>query len=249
MTTDISNLWRYDLRKGSTDHPRNGACLFDAGMWLVYGKIGDNPPCSCPIIRAYAVALNDYMPTKKRQLLKPFILRVVGNRDPAAEAARLHFIILETLRKIVPLILDPTLPMIALNLRSLPDNANYSIICAAAHAAHAAHAAAYAALAADAAAHAAAYAALAAHAAAHAAHAAHAAAHAALCTAHAAAHAALCTADAAAHAALCTADDAPIWNGAIQILNDVLRIGKQSPEFDESSIIQAIQKFELVRQG
>lgn len=30
----IQDLWKYDLRRGNTDHPSNGACLFDAGMWL-----------------------------------------------------------------------------------------------------------------------------------------------------------------------------------------------------------------------
>jgi hypothetical protein len=118
---DISSLWKYDLRQGNTDDPRNGACLFDAGMWLVYGKIGDNPPCSCPIIRAYAIHLNDSMPDDQRQLLKPFILRVVGNRDPAAEDARSHFIVLETARRIVGL--------------SLPDDVSYAEIIQACEAA------------------------------------------------------------------------------------------------------------------
>lgn len=56
---NIADIWKYDLRKGATDHPRNGACLFDASMWLVYGRIGDDPPCSCPVIRSYAIGLND----------------------------------------------------------------------------------------------------------------------------------------------------------------------------------------------
>ena len=70
---NISEIWKYDLRQGNTDHPANGACLFDAGMWLVYGKIGDDPPCSCPVIRRYAIGLNDRFNDTDRQRLKPFI--------------------------------------------------------------------------------------------------------------------------------------------------------------------------------
>jgi hypothetical protein len=117
--TPIQDLWKYDLRQGKTDHPRNGACLFDAGMWLVYGRIGDNPPCSCPVIRAYATGLNDRMDDAARQLLKPFILRVVGNRDPAAEPARRMHIVAETARRVVPLAFGPAL---AAEMRALPDD-------------------------------------------------------------------------------------------------------------------------------
>lgn len=86
--TDIAALWEYDLRRGKTDHPRNGACLMDAAKWIVYGEIGDDPECACPIIRAYAIGLNDMLPDDQRQRLKRFILRVVDNRDPESEGAR-----------------------------------------------------------------------------------------------------------------------------------------------------------------
>ena len=154
MTTiPIADLWRYDLRAGNSDHPRHGACLYDAANWLLYGRIGDDPPCACPVIRKYAIGLNDAMPDPVRQRLKPFILRVIGNRDQAAEPARLRLIVLETARRILPLALDH-LPTQQAALRALPDDAPYEQIAAAAayDAADAADAAAYAAAAADAAA-------------------------------------------------------------------------------------------------
>ena len=212
---NISEIWKYDLRKGNTDHPAHGACLFDAGMWLVYGKIGDNPPCSCPIIRCYAIGLNDQMPDDQRQRLKPFILRVVGNRDPEAEPARLHKIVLETARRIVPLVLARWPEHQAL-LRALADDATYKQIHdAAAHAAHAARAATRGA--ANAAAHAA-----------------------ALATANAAVHAATRAADA-------IANSYAAWDEAIYILDAALRIGKQSPEFNEAQVRQSVKAFDLAR--
>ena len=189
MTIDIANIWKYDLRKGNSPDPSQGACLFDAGMWLVYGKIGDNPPCSCPIIRAYAIVLNDQMPNKERQKLKPFILRVVGNRDPGNEKARLHHIILETARRIVPLACDKKKPRLEAEMRKLLDAANAAYVAATA------------------------------------------------------AYVAATTYVAASGGAL----KAAVWNEAISILDEVLRIGKQSPEFDEQLVIESVKQFENAR--
>jgi len=104
--TDIESLWKFDLRRGPTDHPRNGACLYDAANWIVYGEIGDDPPCACPVIRAYAIRLNDTLPDDQRQRLKPFILRVVGNRDPESEAARAEYLVRQAVDVIVPMALE-----------------------------------------------------------------------------------------------------------------------------------------------
>ena len=52
--TDIADLWNFELCKGSSDHPRNGACLYDAANWIIYGTVGDDPPSACPVTRAFA---------------------------------------------------------------------------------------------------------------------------------------------------------------------------------------------------
>ncbi len=106
--TDIANLWRYDLRRGNTDHPRNGACLYDAANWIIYGTVGDDPPSACPVIRTYAFCLNDLLPDDERQRLKPFILRVVGNRDPQSEQARAEYLVQRIANVITPMALEAT---------------------------------------------------------------------------------------------------------------------------------------------
>lgn len=103
--TDIANLWNFDLCRGSTDHPRNGACLYDAANWILYGTVGDDPPTACPVIRAYAFRLNDLLPDDQRQRLKLFILRVIDNRDPENEAARAAYLARRVAREIVPMAL------------------------------------------------------------------------------------------------------------------------------------------------
>ncbi len=100
--TDIASLWNFDLCKGSTDHPRNGACLYDAANWILYGTVGDDPPSACPVIRSYAFRLNDLLPDDQRQRLKMFILRVIDNRDPDNEAARATYIAERITKLIVP---------------------------------------------------------------------------------------------------------------------------------------------------
>ncbi len=231
---DISKIWQYDLRRGSSPDPAHGACLFDAGMWLVYGRIGDNPPCSCPVIRAYGIGLDDRMPDDERQRLKLFILRVVGNRDPAAENARRNFIARETARRVVPLAFDKHWPKLAAEARAISDSATMKKIRATMLKMRdvAAHTASDAVAASDAAA-------IAAHFATAAIRAAHFAAYAT----HTAASAASAAADAAA-AAIAAAS----WNEAIWILDNVLKIGKQSPEFDEAEVRASVRQFELARQ-
>ncbi len=103
--TDIADLWNFDLCKGSTDHPKNGACLYDAANWILYGTVGDDPPTACPVIRAFAFRLNDLLPDDQRQQLKMFILRVIDNRDPQSEPARAEYIARRVAREIVPPVL------------------------------------------------------------------------------------------------------------------------------------------------
>jgi hypothetical protein len=103
---EIETLWKYDLRRGNTDHPGNGACLYDAAKWISYGEIGDDPPCACPVIRAYAIGLNDMLPDDQRQRLKPFILRVAHNRDPESEPARAEYLIRRAVGAILPIALE-----------------------------------------------------------------------------------------------------------------------------------------------
>jgi hypothetical protein len=102
----IETLWKYDLRRGNTDHPGNGACLYDAAKWISYGEIGDDPPCACPEIRACAIGLNDMLPDDQRQRLKPFILRVANNRHPESEPARSEFLIRRAVGAILPIALE-----------------------------------------------------------------------------------------------------------------------------------------------
>ena len=40
---DINNIWQFELRKGNSNNPKDGACLLDAVSWFEYGTLGDHP--------------------------------------------------------------------------------------------------------------------------------------------------------------------------------------------------------------
>lgn len=106
MGTDINDIWRFDLRRGNSKDPRNGACLLDAVSWLEYGTLGDHPACVCPVIAAFGRGINDAMSDIGRQRLKAFIPRLVGTVDPASEVARAEYLAWQAIRVFAPLALD-----------------------------------------------------------------------------------------------------------------------------------------------
>src|SRR6185437_8674407 len=104
--SDIGNLWKFDLRKGNSNDPRNGACVMDAVSWFEYGKLGDHPECVCPVIAAFVRPVNDFLDDANRQRLKLYIPRFVGTVDPASEQARAEYLAWQAIRVFAPIALD-----------------------------------------------------------------------------------------------------------------------------------------------
>jgi hypothetical protein len=98
-------IWQFNLRRGNSFDPRNGACLLDAVSWFEYGKLGDHPECVCPVIAAYARRLNDDLPDGERQELKRFLPRLVGTVDVTAEKDRAEYAVRRVIREILPRLL------------------------------------------------------------------------------------------------------------------------------------------------
>lgn len=217
---NLDTIWQFDLRKGNSDSPRDGACLLDAVSWFEYGKLGDHPPCVSPVYAAYGRAINDTLSDDKRQSLKRFLIRLPGTVDPDSEQSRIEYIVKRTIREILPISLRSVNKISEATLcETLPIDGSMKVYDDAAHVAadaadHCDAAACAAACAADAAACAAACAAIAA------ADAAAAAARAAAC---AAVHAAGLIDDAAASNLINT-----IYDLTIDIFEGMLSIGKQA---------------------
>jgi hypothetical protein len=81
---DVNRIWRFELVRGYSPNPREGACLLTAVSWLVHGKHSDQPPCVCPVLAQFGRITNDIFETEDRQRLKGFIYRLAGSRDAAA---------------------------------------------------------------------------------------------------------------------------------------------------------------------
>ena len=107
----------------ASSDPRDGACTMDAVSWFAYGRLGDHPECASPVLTRYVILGQDAMPHDVRQRLKPFIFRLIGSRDPAAENARMRILVLAAARRFAPLTLEARgCPAAAATLRNLTDD-------------------------------------------------------------------------------------------------------------------------------
>ncbi len=85
-TLDLETLV---LEHGQHDSPEDGMCLMEAVAFLAGEDFSDAPGCVSGVIRSYCIALNDRWDAEHRQLLKPYIPRVIGtNTGPADEERR-----------------------------------------------------------------------------------------------------------------------------------------------------------------
>jgi hypothetical protein len=218
---DVNDLWPYELRQGNSQSPRDGACTMDAVSWFAYGRLGDRPYCACPVLTAYVIRGQDAMPHATRQLLKPFIFRLIGSRNKAAESKRVRSLVLAAVRVFVPIALDASgQHHVAARLRTLSDGASFAELAKAAGAAAAAAATAATAASAFAASAFAADAAAAKDA--------------------AAAAAAKDAASAAAAAAAAAGDK--VWPAYIDALDAALKLGKQG-DFDLDLVPTRLREF------
>jgi hypothetical protein len=71
------------LGRGSHDPPSNGlvnACVMEAVAYVAGEPFSDRPECASPVITSFLVSWNDAMDDVDRQMLKPYIVRLVGTR-------------------------------------------------------------------------------------------------------------------------------------------------------------------------
>jgi hypothetical protein len=71
------------LGRGSHDPPSNGlvnACVMEAVSYVAGEPFSDHPECASPVITSFLVSWNDAMNDVDRQMLKPYIVRLVGTR-------------------------------------------------------------------------------------------------------------------------------------------------------------------------
>ena len=71
------------LGRGGHTAPNNGlveACVMEAVAYIAGEPWSDHPECASPIITSFLVSWNDSLDDNERQMLKPYIPRLVGTR-------------------------------------------------------------------------------------------------------------------------------------------------------------------------
>jgi hypothetical protein len=115
MATGFEHILHWRLLAGSHPFPGpdGGTCINEAAIvaaGLPYRTIrssSDCPPCFSRPLAAYALGLNDAMPDDRRPRLMAFVLRLSGSADtPEVEQRRARFLALESIRRILPPLLD-----------------------------------------------------------------------------------------------------------------------------------------------
>jgi hypothetical protein len=81
-------LDKIQLGHGSHPAPSNGmveACVMEAVAYIAGEPWSDHPECASRVITSFLVSWNDSLPDDDRQMLKPFIPRLVGTRTTKAD--------------------------------------------------------------------------------------------------------------------------------------------------------------------
>jgi hypothetical protein len=82
MSTD------YTLAHGAHATPEDGRCAMEWVSYLAGEPHSDRPACVSPVLRAFCVAFNDWLPKTARQRLRPYLTRTIGTVDDGLDEAR-----------------------------------------------------------------------------------------------------------------------------------------------------------------
>ena len=74
-------LDRFELVSGIGEPDRGTACVMSLVAHLAGEGHTDRPACASPLVRHFAIPVNDHMPPEVRRRLKPFAPRLVGTND------------------------------------------------------------------------------------------------------------------------------------------------------------------------
>ena len=75
-------------------NPDGQFCIMEAVAYVMGEKWTDHPACVCPVLAAYARAINDRMPDAQRQRLLPFIPLLANTRaNPDVERRRMFYLL------------------------------------------------------------------------------------------------------------------------------------------------------------
>ena len=98
------NLKTYKLGEGLHAYRKDGMCAMEFVAYLNGEPHSDRPQCASPVLTSFVIRLNDHWNDKERQLLKPFLKRIIGTRDEK-DAERARVLTMGVANRVVPLLL------------------------------------------------------------------------------------------------------------------------------------------------
>ncbi len=82
-------------------------CAMELVAWMAGESHTDRPACTCPVIGSFIRSLNDELPPRPRQYLKPHLRRLIGTRSGKPVEARRAFVMVDwACRSWVPIALE-----------------------------------------------------------------------------------------------------------------------------------------------
>jgi hypothetical protein len=90
------------LGRGSHSAPNNGlveACVMEAVAYVAGEQWSDHPECASPVITSFLVSWNDSLADDDRQMLKPYIPRLVGTRTSKLDEERRSWMLMDWLAR------------------------------------------------------------------------------------------------------------------------------------------------------
>ena len=85
IETRVADLEQLVLASGGHSSWEAGACVMEAVAYVAGEPYSDHPECASPTITSFLVSWNDALNDVDRQILKPYIVRLVGTRTTAAD--------------------------------------------------------------------------------------------------------------------------------------------------------------------
>lgn len=103
----LTTIEHLELASGNHPPPKGPddvqACVMEAVAYVAGEPWSDHPECASPILTSFLIAWNDRLDDESRQILKPYIPRLVGtNTGEADEATRRYMLTEWIVREAMP---------------------------------------------------------------------------------------------------------------------------------------------------
>jgi hypothetical protein len=92
----------YTLSYGANATPGEGRCAMEWVSWIAGEQHSDSPTCVSHLLRAVGIGINDTLNDIDRQLLRPYLTRMIGTAGDGKDGARMYTVLDWSVREMLP---------------------------------------------------------------------------------------------------------------------------------------------------